>query len=103
MVTVMSDERWGPKDWSPIRNVKKKTGLPEVPPGRDEMGCARSEPVPGGTCRAGAHDIARHICLETAGLSKDTNFLLELGWLRGVSDAEGWPTTRAPGPEWRPS
>jgi len=41
--------------------------------------------------------------LDTAGLAKDTNFLLELGWLRGVSDAEGWPTTRAPGPEWRSS
>lgn len=41
--------------------------------------------------------------LETAGLSKDTNFLLELGWLRGVSDAEGWPTTREPGSEWRSS
>jgi hypothetical protein len=41
--------------------------------------------------------------LETAGLDHDTSFLLELGWLRGVSDAEGWPTTRAPGPEWRSS
>lgn len=41
--------------------------------------------------------------LEAAGLAHDKDFLLELGWLRGVSDAEGWPTTRAPGPEWRSS
>lgn len=41
--------------------------------------------------------------LEAAGLGQDRDFLLEIGWLRGVSDAEGWPTTRSPGPEWRSS
>lgn len=38
--------------------------------------------------------------LESGGLAADKDFLLELGWVRGVADAEGWPTTREPGPEW---
>lgn len=45
-------------------------------------------------------DIAKADGFLASGGLADKDFLLELGWVRGVADAEGWPTTREPGGEW---